>query len=109
MLRIVPLISIISGLLLVSPVHARSSKSTLPTPIPFSSSVPSNKEPATKVHLNEADAKELLHVKGIGPKRAQAIVQYREKHGPFRSVDDLAQVRGIGTKKLEKLRPFLTV
>lgn len=61
------------------------------------------------VNINTADVKTLDTVKGIGPKKAQAIVDYRTKHGPFKSVDDLTNVPGIKGKTLEKLRPNLTV
>jgi competence protein ComEA len=52
-----------------------------------------------RIHLNSADALTLNHsVPGIGEKRAQAIVSYREQHGPFKSIQELAQVRGLGIK-----------
>ena len=59
--------------------------------------------------INSATAKELQVLPGIGPKIAQRIVDYREAHGPFTSVDDLSKVKGIGAKKLEKIRPFVKV
>ncbi|HKP97121.1 MAG TPA: helix-hairpin-helix domain-containing protein [Fibrobacteria bacterium] len=62
---------------------------------------------AGKVDLNRAEAAELTRVKGIGAKTAEAIIRYRRDHGPFRDLRDLLQVKGIGEKKLEKLRPFL--
>ena len=61
------------------------------------------------VNINTADVKTLDTVKGIGPKKAQAIVDYRTKHGPFKSVDDLANVPGIKGKTLDKMRANLTV
>ncbi len=61
------------------------------------------------VNINAASAEELTTVKGIGPAKARAIVDYREKNGTFESVDDLTLVRGIGDKMLEQLRPHLTV
>ena len=62
-----------------------------------------------KVHLNRATETELQTVSGIGQKRAQDIIAYREANGPFRSVDDLKNVSGIGEKTLEKLRDAFTV
>ncbi len=56
------------------------------------------------VDLNRATAEELDRLPGVGPATAAAIVAHREQRGPFRSVDDLLQVRGIGTAKLEALR-----
>jgi competence protein ComEA len=60
-----------------------------------------------KVDVNRADAAALTRVKGIGEKTAQAILEYRKAHGPFRDLRELLQVKGIGQKKLEKLSPFL--
>lgn len=60
---------------------------------------------ADMVDINSATADELSKaLKGIGPAKAQAIVQYREKNGPFKSVDDLTHVKGIGKATLEKNR-----
>ena len=61
------------------------------------------------VNLNTASKDELLAVPGIGPAKAQAIVEHRQTHGPFKSVDDLKSVKGFRAKLIEKLRPELTV
>jgi len=61
------------------------------------------------VDLNSASVTELDAVKGIGPAKAKAIIDYRDKNGPFKSVDDLKGVKGFGAKTIEKLRPELTV
>ncbi|HZR82610.1 MAG TPA: ComEA family DNA-binding protein [Candidatus Binatia bacterium] len=63
---------------------------------------------AGEVDLNAATAEELASLPGIGPSKARAIVAYREAT-PFRSVDDLRQVKGIGDRLLEDLRGKLTV
>ena len=57
-----------------------------------------------KIHINTADEKKLDELPGIGPTMAKRIVEYRNEHGPFESIDDLAKVRGIGPEKLEKIR-----
>jgi competence protein ComEA len=61
------------------------------------------------VNLNTASRDELVAVPGIGPSKAQAIVEHRQAHGPFKSVDDLKQVKGFRDKLVERLRPELTV
>ncbi len=58
---------------------------------------------AAPVNVNTADAATLAqNINGIGPKKAQAIVNYRKQNGPFKSVDDLVKVKGIGLKIVEK-------
>jgi len=65
---------------------------------------------AGQVDINQADATTLAReLNGVGPKLAVAIVAHRKQHGPFRVVNDLEKVRGIGPKILEKNRVRLTV
>ncbi len=59
---------------------------------------------ANGLDLNTASAVELETLKGIGPVKAEAIVEYRKQNGPFRSVDELEKVPGIGAKVLEQIR-----
>lgn len=60
---------------------------------------------AGPVNINSADAATLAQeLKGIGLKRAQAIVDYRAKHGPFKSADELSLIKGIGTKVIQRNR-----
>ena len=63
---------------------------------------------AEPVDINTADADTLaMEINGVGPKLAQAIVEYRDAYGPFPSVDDLARVSGIGPKLVERNRSML--
>jgi competence protein ComEA len=65
---------------------------------------------AGPVDINSADAKTIAkELKGVGLSRAQAIVEYREKNGPFKSADELAKVKGVGTKVVEQNRPNIKV
>jgi competence protein ComEA len=61
------------------------------------------------VNINTATAEQLDALPGVGPATAAAIISDREAHGPFRSVNDLGRVRGIGDAKLEQLRNLVTV
>ena len=58
----------------------------------------------TKVNLNTATAKELMKVKGLNASKARAIVAYRKKHGDFKSVDELANVKGFAKMKEAKMQ-----
>ncbi|MBI5666231.1 MAG: helix-hairpin-helix domain-containing protein [Nitrospirae bacterium] len=61
-----------------------------------------------KLDINQASAQELSKLPGIGKKKAEAIVAYRNEKGKFSSVDDLSKIDGIGKKTLEKIRGSLT-
>ena len=61
------------------------------------------------VNINTADVAALDSLPGIGPAKAQAIVEYRKAHGSFKTLDDLVQVHGIGNKLLERLRPSMAL
>lgn len=61
------------------------------------------------VNINTATVSRLQSVNGIGEAAARAIVEYREKHGAFASVEELTRVSGIGAKTLEKIRGQITV
>lgn len=66
-------------------------------------------EEADRIDVNEAGPIELQEVPGIGPVMAQRIISFREDFGPFERVEDLLDVRGIGLRTLENIRPFIRV
>ena len=61
------------------------------------------------VNINTATKDELIALPGIGPAKAQAILDYRKAHGSFKSVEELKDVKGIGAKRFETLKPDLSV
>ena len=65
--------------------------------------------PAKPIDLNAANAKELQELPGVGPVTAKRIIELREKNGRFKRVEDLLAVRGISQKKLDAMRPYVTV
>src|SRR5258708_28000703 len=67
------------------------------------------KPPLKPVNINTANSEELQQVPGIGPATAEKILQMRKSYGAFKSVDDLLAIRGLGPKRLEKMRKYLTV
>jgi competence protein ComEA len=79
---------------------------------PPAASVPAGGEgsaPPTIVDLNTATSDQLDTLPGVGPATAAAIIAYRSEHGPFTSVDQLLDVRGIGDAKFAELKDLVTV
>ena len=74
-----------------------------------SMSAATKKPPLKPININTANSEELQQVPGIGPATAEKILQMRKSYGAFKSVDDLLSIRGIGRKRLEKMRKYLTV
>ncbi|MBW9331196.1 ComEA family DNA-binding protein [Lactococcus raffinolactis] len=62
-----------------------------------------------KVNINTADLAKLQTLRGVGAKRAQDIIDYREQNGPFKTPEDLGNVKGFGEKTIEKLKESITV
>ena len=80
------------------------------SPTPSQSAEPSDKVlPGEKININTATAEELERLPGIGPTRAQAIVDDRAANGPFRIPEDLTRVSGIGEATLQGLIDYVTV
>lgn len=65
--------------------------------------------PSKIVDINKANASELASVPGIGPKIADRILEYRNKNGKFKSKEEIMNVKGIGQKKYEKIKNYITV
>ena len=65
--------------------------------------------PATVVNINTASVSDIEGLPGIGAKTAARIVEYRQKNGPFKKVEELMNVQGIGEKSFLKLKPQITV
>ena len=65
--------------------------------------------PSKPIDLNTATSEQLQRLPGVGPVTAQRILDYRKKSGPFQSVDDLLAVKGISTKRLDKIRQYVMV
>ncbi len=79
-------------------------RSTRPAPL---SSSRSGRAVTLPLDLNRAGPEELMALPGIGEKLAQRVVAYRQSRGGFRNVDELRKVRGIGEKRMERLRPLV--
>jgi competence protein ComEA len=92
---------VMSFLLLGVPADAQT-KSASVAPAKSSSST-------TIVNLNTASATDLEGLPGIGAKTAARIVEYRQKNGPFKKVEELMNVRGVGEKSFLKLKPQLSI
>lgn len=65
--------------------------------------------PDGKIQINIATKEQLEKITGIGPRKAENIIKYREQHGPFQKVEDLLEVDGIGEKSLEKIKDEINV
>ena len=99
--------------LVVPVVGQPAPQEVLPTG-PTGSAIPSGDTTATgaaaaPVDLNTASAEQLDALPGVGPSTANAIIGYRQAHGPFHAIDDLLDVRGIGDAKLDSLRDLVSV
>ena len=93
-------------------------RETKPVPVPKKTEKHSTKRTVKKarkalkqksVEINSAGLQELQALPGIGPKTAQRIVDYRNEHGPFKTLEMLTKVKRIGPKTLQKIRPYIFI
>jgi competence protein ComEA len=90
-------------------VPARAKAGSAPTAITAAPAGGTAAAPAAPIDLNTATLEQLDTLDGVGPATAQKILDYREQHGGFKTVDELDQVSGIGEKRLESLREHVRV
>lgn len=62
-----------------------------------------------KININTADSVELQSIPGIGPSKAERIIEYRESEGRFKTIDDIKNISGIGNKTFESIKEYITV
>jgi competence protein ComEA len=98
MIRI--LMAAIAAIALSAP--SLSAQSKVPAPKPTATA-------AAPVNLNTATAEQLATIPGVGPKMAERIIDYRQKNGGFKKVEDLMNVSGVGEKSFLKMKPLITV
>lgn len=92
-------LTLVAAMLFAPPLFQFGYEPVSPGPVPM--------ERILRTEINQADEEDFCLLPGIGPQKAKAILQYREEHGDFENVDDLAQVPGIAQELLETLRPYL--
>lgn len=113
------LLAAVAAVVIASPVFAQDATSTAPstdaTPAAQSTDTTAQQPAAsdqqaaasteqTKININKATAKELMKIKGMNAAKARAIVAYRKKHGDFKTVDDLSNVKGFKKMKPEMMK-----
>jgi competence protein ComEA len=96
----------------IQPTELKSASQADPTSAPEKQDrqvSPSKSELTSIVNLNKASLDELCTLPGIGPVKAQAIIDYRKQSGGFSSIEEIVKVKGIGAKTLEKIRARLSI
>lgn len=91
------------------PTNQSATAGVTPTGAASSAGAVKSVQQTGKVNINTADQAQLDTLPGVGPAYAQRIIQYRELNGPFKSIEDIKQVSGIGEKRFEQLKDLITV
>jgi competence protein ComEA len=81
----------------------------VPAALAEQAQTPAKSAPATPVNINTATVDQLDGLPGIGPKMAARIIDYRQKNGGFKKLEDLMNIQGIGEKNFLKLKPLVTL
>ncbi|QYJ87422.1 helix-hairpin-helix domain-containing protein [Shewanella mesophila] len=97
-MKVMLLTAVLSGVLAISPLYAAEKINAASEQV-----IPA------QININTATAEELVQLKGIGQSKALAIIEYRDANGKFNSIEELSQVKGIGSKLLEQNRAKLTL
>ncbi len=99
-----PIVTELAPVQTAPPAPASAAKET-----PKSPKAETAKGPEKTININSASVEELEKLPSVGPALASRIVDDRARNGPFRKVEDLDRVKGIGPKLIEKMRPFIVV
>jgi competence protein ComEA len=68
-----------------------------------------SKDEEGKINLNQATKEELMTLSGVGEKKAEKIIEYREENGSFKTIEDLKNVNGFGEKSFESLEKYISI
>jgi competence protein ComEA len=98
------LMAAILGIAVSAPAASAQSKATTPK-APATATATA----AAPVNLNTATVEQLATIPGVGPKMAERIIDYRQKNGGFKKVEDLMNVSGVGEKSFLKMKPLITI
>ena len=106
MLRGSIVVALVLGAVLVGPVFAPTAVSAQQSP---AAQAPAKGVAGTPVNLNTATAEQLDSLPGVGQAMAARILEYRQKNGGFKKIEELMNIKGIGEKNFLKLKPLVTV
>lgn len=99
---------VIDGEQIYVPYYSSTSDGSMPSGAPSADGTPyGSSRTSNVVSLNTGSEAELQTIPGVGPVTAQRIIEYRQSRGGFTTIDEVQQIEGIGSKKFEKMKPFL--